>query len=123
MIVTFIDPTVAYGDGHIDAACIYGNSYAGGGFCTGIKYVSSSVSIQPQIWAVWFTDEQYQNFTNENGFSLGVDDTANWRTEDSNYTISWTVKRWLPREPIAGNIPYVNEYRFSAGDPITSYSY
>ena len=59
MVWTFVDPLVTQGDGHIDAACIYGNNYAGGGFCTGIKYVGSSLSTVPQIWATWFTDEQY----------------------------------------------------------------
>ena len=56
MMLTFVEPTVAQGDGHIDAVCIYGSNYSGGGFCTGIKY---DVSSQPQIWSIWFTDDQY----------------------------------------------------------------
>ena len=58
MVWTFVEPTVASGDGHIDAACIYGTDYAGGGFCSGIKYVGSFSSV-PQIWATWFTDALY----------------------------------------------------------------
>ena len=46
----FTNPVVGTGDEHIDAACIHGYDatlhedlmdYAGGGFCSGIKYVGT----------------------------------------------------------------------------------
>ena len=61
MAWTFVNPRVTTGNGHIDAACIYGKNvagtikYSGGGFCCGIKYVGS-FSSQPEIYAVWFSD-------------------------------------------------------------------
>ena len=127
MAWTFVNPRVTTGNGHIDAACIYGKNtagtlkYSGGGFCCGIKYVGS-FSSQPEIWATWFTDEQFEDFTNAVGFSAGVSDTDNWRTEDTNFTVTWTVNRWLPKEQRSKEY-YVNEYRFTAGDTITTYTY
>ena len=59
MVWTFTNPKVATGDENIDAACIYGKDatgtdYAGGGFCSGIKY-KGGFSSQPQLWGVWFS--------------------------------------------------------------------
>ena len=127
MAWTFVNPRVTTGNGHIDAACIYGKNeagtikYSGGGFCCGIKYVGS-FSSQPEIWATWFTDAQFEDFTTAVGFKDGVDDTANWRTDDTNFTVTWTVNRWLPKEQRSKEY-YVNEYRFTIGDTITTYTY
>jgi len=73
--------------------------YAGGGFCCGIKYVGS-FSSQPEKWAVWFSTEEKDDWTNAFGFSLSNDDTENWRDEEDSptYSTNWKVYRWLPKE-------------------------
>ena len=53
----FANPKVAGGDGHIDAACIFGDGYSGGGYCAGIIYVGS-LSAQSEPWAAWVTDAE-----------------------------------------------------------------
>ena len=101
---TFSEPAVAVADGNIDAACVMGGTganydasdYSDGGFCCGIKY-SGDFSAQPEIYAVWFSHSLYDDWTASAGFSGGVDDTANWRTDDTSYTVSWEVARWLPK--------------------------
>ena len=118
---TFSEPYVSVADGHIDAACIMGGDTAGtgeygvsdysdGGFCCGIKY-SGDFSAQPELYALWFSKSIYDNWTASTGFSSAVDDTANWRTEDTSFTVSWDVNRWLPKEQRAVEF-YTNEYRF-----------
>ena len=65
----------------------------------------------------------FEDFTTANGFNVdGVLDTANWRTDDTNFTVTWTVNRWLPKEQRSKDY-YVNEYRFTTGDIITTYTY
>ena len=104
----FTNPVVSQGDQNIDAACIHGYDatlhedlmdYAGGGFCCGIKYVGS-FSSQPEKWAVWFSTEEKDDWTNAFGFSLSHDDTDNWRDEEDSptYSTNWKVYRWLPKE-------------------------
>jgi hypothetical protein len=106
MVWTFSEPAVAVADGNIDAACIMSGvadaaskvatSTSDGGFCCGIKY-SGTFSSQPEIYAVWFTKALYDDWSASNGFSAGADDTANWRTDETSYTVSWDVERWLPK--------------------------
>ena len=120
------------GDQHIDAVCIRGNSgtvndsanavyYSGGGFCAGIIYVGS-LSSQSEPWAAWVSDEDFDDFTTSNGFASLVDDTDNWRTDSTSFSVTWDLNRWLPREE--RNLDYYsNEYRFVTGDPVEVYSY
>ena len=119
MVWTFTEPAVAVADGNIDAVCIMGgatvgaydaSSYSDGGFCCGIKY-SGDFSAQPEIYAVWFSKALYDDWTAALGFSEGVEDTTNWRTDDTSYTVSWDVNRWLPKEQRSVEF-YTNEYRF-----------
>lgn len=130
MIWTFSNPGVPVADGHIDAACIMGGNaeggyvasdYSDGGFCCGIKY-SGDFSAQPEIYALWFSKANYDDWTASVGFSSGVDDTENWRTEDTSYTVSWDVARWLPKERRAVN-HYENEYRFMKDQIIKAFAY
>jgi len=91
MVWTFSNPKVAAGEGNIDAACIHGKNkagtdYAGGGFCNGIKY-KGGFSSQPFVWAAWFTSAQLKDFAAATGFSSSVDDTANWRTDATSFTV------------------------------------
>ena len=72
MIWSFSNPIVDAADDHIDAACIYGEEYADGGFCSGIKYTSTT----PAIWAIWFSVEDMTNWTDSVGFASAVDDNA-----------------------------------------------
>ena len=117
MIWTFSDPRVAVGDTHIDAACIHGPEYANGGVCSGIKYAGST----PALWAIWFSDEDMANWSDSVGFASAVDDNAQWRTDSTNLTSSWTARRWLPQEERSA-LYYQNEYRFTAGDVVNTYS-
>ena len=119
MVWTFSEPYISVADGHIDAACIMSGDAAGttdasdksdGGFCCGIMY-SGDFSAQPEIYALWFTKAQYDDWTNSIGFSEAKVDTENWRTEDTSYTVNWTVNRWLPKQQRAVEF-YVDEYRF-----------
>ena len=126
MVWTFTNPKVPTGDGNIDAACIQGITsaavdYANGGFCCGIKYIGG-FSSQPNLWAIWFTSAQYKAFAAATGFKSSVDDTANWRSTATSYTVSWTVSRWLPKEERSADY-YVNEYRFEAGDTVGAFTY
>ena len=130
MVWTFSEPAVSIADGNIDAACIMGGAtvgstdasdYSNGGFCCGIMY-SGDFSAQPEIYAVWFSKTLYDNWTAALGFSEGVNDTANWRTEDTSYTVNWSVNRWLPKEQRSVEF-YQNEYRFAAGDIIKTFAY
>ena len=109
MTWTFANPSIAAADGHIDAACIYGADYAQGGFCNGIIYDSSN---DPEVWAVWFSTDDFDGWNEAVGFSSSVVDTQNWRLEDGyDLTTAWTIKRWLPIE--ARNADYYSsEYRF-----------
>ena len=122
MVWSFSGPQVVGGDNHIDAACIRGeDSYAGGGFCAGIIYVGS-LSSQSEKWAAWVTDEEFDDFAVSVGFSSAVDDTENWRTDATSFTVDWTLSRWLPKEE--RNLDYYsNEYRFVAGDSVLCYAY
>ena len=92
MVWTFTNPKVATGDGNIDAACIQGitasggTDYANGGFCCGIKYVGG-FSSQPNLWGIWFTTQELKDFAAATGFSKSTDDTANWRTEATSFTV------------------------------------
>ena len=117
MAWTFSGPQVAVDNENIDAACIHGAEYAGGGFCSGIKYYGSV----PNFWAIWFSDEDMTNWTDTVGFASAVDDIAQWRTDTSDLTSTWTAKRWLPKEERSA-LYYQNEYRFTAGDLVNSYS-
>ena len=130
MVWTFTEPAVAVADGNIDAVCIMGgatvgandaSSYSDGGFCCGIKY-SGDFSAQPEIYAVWFSKALYDDWTAALGFSAGVEDTANWRTDDTSYTVSWDVNRWLPKEQRSVEF-YTNEYRFQTNDIIKTFTY
>ena len=56
------------------------------------------------------------------GFSLSYDDTENWRTDATSFTVTWTVSRWLPKEERSVDY-YDNEYRFASGDKVTPYAY
>lgn len=121
---TFTNPVVASGDNNIDAMCIQGKltsddqatadlqPYADGGFCCGIKYIGS-FSQQPELWAVWFTEEELADWAASTGFSESTSDTENWRDESDSatYTTNWKVYRWLPKEQRSSAF-YVNEYRF-----------
>lgn len=125
MTWTFNNPVVAQGDGNIDAACIEGidgtDKYSDGGWCVGIKY-EGSFSSQPDLWAVWFTAQEMTDFTASVGFDLSYDDTDNWRTEATSFTVTWEVMRWLPKEERSVDY-YDNEYRFSAGMKVKPYTY
>mmetsp|Transcript_26269 Transcript_26269/g.35067 ORF Transcript_26269/g.35067 Transcript_26269/m.35067 type:complete len:81 (-) Transcript_26269:300-542(-) len=61
-------------------------------------------------------------FAAATGFSKATDDTANWRTDATSFTVSWTVKRWLPKEERSSEY-YVNEFRFEAGDTVGAFTY
>ena len=126
MVWTFSNPKVATGDGNIDAACIQGvtsaaSDYANGGFCCGIKYIGG-FSSQPNLWAIWFTSDQYKAFAAATGFESSTDDSANWRTDATSFTVSWSVNRWLPKEERSAAY-YVNEYRFESGDQVGAFTY
>lgn len=136
MVWTFSEPAVAVADQNIDAACIMSGKadaasnlpsaatdgwYSDGGFCCGIKY-SGTFSSQPEIYAVWFSQAQYDDWSATLGFSEGVDDTANWRTDETSYTVSWDVERWLPKQQRSVEF-YQNEYRFTKGDWIKRFTY
>lgn len=131
MVWTFSEPAVAVADGNIDAACIMSGAASDtskdatadsdGGFCCGIKY-SGTFSSQPEIHAVWFSKTQYDDWSATYGFSTGADDTANWRTDDTSFTVSWDVERWLPKQQRAVEF-YQNEYRFTKGDWIKPFTY
>ena len=126
MVWTFTNPKVATGDGNIDAACIYGKDatgtdYAGGGFCSGIKY-KGGFSSQPQLWGIWFTSTQYDDFAAATGFSTATDDTTNWRSDATSFTVTWSVNRWMPKEERSQEY-YVNEYRFEAGNSVGCFTY
>ena len=71
-----MNPKIAAGDQNIDAACIYGSGYSGGGFCCGIKYVNE-FSAQPEKWAVWADDDAFSDFTTASGLTT-YDDKDNW---------------------------------------------
>lgn len=117
MIWTFAEPQITVADDNIDAACIKGvDAISDGGFCCGIKYVGN-FSSQPEIWAVWFSEEDYTEWTNALGFSETTVDTENWRTDDTSFTVNWTVERWLPKQQRAVNF-YQNEYRFTKGESV-----
>jgi len=58
-----------------------------------------------------------KDFTAALGFSASTIDTANWISETSSFTVSWSVRRWMPKEERAANY-YVNEYRFEAKDEV-----
>ena len=119
MTWSFSGPIVTPADQHIDAACIYGEEYANGGFCSGIKYSDTT----PALWAVWFSGEDVKTWTNATGFANAVDDSANWRTaEDADFTTSWLAQRWLPKDQTSA-LYYENEYRFTAGDKVAAYSF
>ena len=81
MLWNFSGPKVIAADDHIDAACIYGQEYAKGGFCAGIKYSL----ISPVMWAIWFSDDDFENWTDTVGFASAVDDTEQWRTESDSF--------------------------------------
>ena len=121
MVWQFVSPTVAAGDQNIDSVCIRGTGYSGGGFCCGIKYVNE-FSSQPEKWAIWASDDDFSDHTTSNGFENAVDDSDNWRTDDTSFTVTWEINRWLPKEERSIDY-YVNEYRFVAGDTVTPYTY
>ena len=111
MTWTFSAPKITVADQNITAACIMGaTNYSDGGFCCGIMYVGN-FSSQPEIWATWFNYDDYENWTEADGFSETVSDTENWRTESTSFTVTWEVNRWLPKEQRAVEF-YQNEYRF-----------
>ena len=83
MTWTFESPKVTAGDGNIDAACIYAD-YAGGGFCAGVKY-EGAVSPQRSFWAQWSSSADFEAMSPSLGLS-GVDDAANWETEEEDFT-------------------------------------
>jgi len=56
------------------------------------------------------------------GFSESVIDTELWRTDDTSFTVTWTVERWLPKQQRAVEF-YQNEYRFTKGDSIEPFTY
>ena len=122
MVWTFANPKVAAAENNIDAVCMKGTgSYAGGGFCCGLKYVNS-FSSQPELWAIWAKDSEYKDFSAATGFKTAVDDKANWRTKTTSFTVNWEVNRWLPKEE--RNLDYyVNEYRFIKDDKVDTHAY
>ena len=120
MIWTFDTPAVVAGDEHIDAACIKGD-FSGGGFCCGIKYVGA-LSPQPEQWAKWFSNDEFDAFSKAVGFGDAVTDTDNWRSDDSSFTITWSINRWLPKEERSIDY-YVYEYRFVSGEKVDTYAY
>ena len=115
----FKSPKVPIGNGHIDGACIYGETYAAGGFCSGVQYNSSS---SPRPWAVWFTENDFTSWNDAIGFSNALDDTDNWRTESPDYADEWTSRRWMPKEARSAEY-YNSEYRFQLGDTVKVYKY
>ena len=117
MVWTFSNPKVPADNHHIDSVCIWGETYAGGGFCSGIKYAGFT----PALWAIWFTDEDMEQWTQAAGLAGSVDDIAQWRTSETNFTSSWSVSRWLPKEARNANY-YKNEYRFSSGETVKVFS-
>ena len=118
LIWNFSGPQVTVSNDAIDAACIHGSEYAGGGFCCGIEYTNTT----PSLWAIWFSDDDFDNWTDSVGFASAVDDTAQWRIEDgADYASSWTAKRWMPKEQ-RSELYYQNEYRFTSGDKVDTYS-
>ena len=127
MIWTFTNPYVQPVDGNIDAACLAGNNqdfstdYSDGGFCCGIKYVGS-FSPQPEKWAVWATKDQIKDHAAATGFTKAIDDSANWSTNATSFTVSWDMSRWLPKQERDKEF-YLNEYRFEAGDSVSAYTY
>ena len=122
MVWTFSGPAVAAGDQNIDAACIMGDeTTVGGGYCCGIKYVGAFAT-QPELWGVWFTSTQYTDWTASVGFSTAVVDTANWRSDDTSFTVTFETRRWLPKEQRSKEY-YVDEYRFDKGDIVSAFTY
>ena len=122
MTWTFTNPTIPPGDENIDAVCIEGKGgYAGGGFCCGIKYVNE-FSSTPEKWAVWADTDDFKNHSAALGLNNAVDDKDNWITDDTSFTVTWDIYRWLPKEERSIEY-YVNEYRFVAGDTVNVYTY
>ena len=76
---TFTTPTITPADNAIDAVCIHGKVYAEGGFCSGINYTGTT----PAMWAVWFSDQDVDTFSQSIGLADAVDDKENWRRTDS----------------------------------------
>ena len=119
---SFTNPKVPSADGNVDACCIFTESDDNwkGGNCAGIKYVGSFAP-QPEKWAVWFTKDEYDNFTGSKGFGDTVfDDKANWRTTDTSFTVQFKLARWLPKQERAIEY-YVNEFRYESGQTITAF--
>lgn len=127
MIWTFTSPQNAAGDANIDAGCILGKDaagvdYSGGGFCCGIIY-EGKVSPQPKKWAIWAPTAAFDDHLKATGLAADeVDDIDNWDTEETSFTISWDISRWLPKQE-RSNDYYVNEYRFVAGQSVEVYTY
>ena len=121
MLWTFSQPAVTAADKAIDAVCINGDKYSNGGFCCGIKY-SGALSPQPEMWAKWVAPSEFKDFSASTGFDASVNDKDNWRTKDTSFTVTWTANRWLPKEQRSTDY-YVNEYRFTAGQSVTTYTY
>lgn len=74
------------------------------------------------MWAIWFSADDLDNWTTSLGFLTQVDDTANWRTTETAFSVTWTVNRWMPKQERSVEY-YTNEYRFSAGDTVIPYTY
>ena len=76
----------------------------------------------PEIWAYWFDAQDFDEFTSSEGFpETAIEDTENWRTEDTVFSTTWSVNRWLPKEERSVEY-YTNEYRFKAGDVVQVYT-
>ena len=120
MTWTFIDPSFAREDGNLEAACIYGNIYVNGGFCSGVKMTKTGI----EPLAVWFTFNDLEAWTRAIGFSNTVDDSPQWRLKrlDVAEKEVWQSKRWLPREARNKNY-YLHEYRFTKHDIVGVYRY
>lgn len=119
----FTGPTVAAVENNIDSVCILGAShkiveqtdaavtydYSNGGFCVGITYTGEFAAV-PQVWAVWIDETDFNSLITSGPSEVNSDE-ANW-TEVSNFDVSWTTSRYLPKEERSVDY-YENEYRFT----------